>query len=57
MASYVNPPYIFMEKLNLNFFLGNIWFLWYPMSQKVEIQLPMITIMLPFIVNLIQDKF
>ena len=46
----------FDGQVKLEFLVGNVYFLWYPISQRVETQLPLITIMLPCITNLIQDK-
>ena len=40
----------------LEFLVGNAYFLWYPISQTVEIQLPLIIILLPFIENVIKGK-
>ena len=38
----------------MGFLIGNVWFLWYPISQAHDIQLPLLTIMLLFIVIFIQ---
>ena len=56
MKSYVNPPYIFTDNLNWNFLWVTFGFYGIP-YRRVEIQLLMMTIMLPFITNLIHDKF